>query len=354
MRGLIRRSHRSGFTLIELLVVIAIIAILIGLLLPAVQKVREAAARSSCANNLKQMGLGCHNYHDARGTLPPAQIRNEWLTWAVIIMPYIEQDSVYRLFDIQQRYASQPNPSPTGGPYLANDPRPHNIKTYFCPGRRGVDVGFSKNDTLTGTGYDDATPHDGGLSDYASCAGSDNNNGALRNSDINAIVAVLADGSPYSGTNFANTAPGGTKVLSFKGFTTLQTIDDGTSNTLMIGEKHIRPASRDGKNEDRSVYNSSNANNYSRNTGVNVTSAGVQQTFRLVPSELDDNNSIPMSNACFGGPHSGVCMFVFADGSVKALSNTLAPGTINGSTPVPGVLHLLGVRNDGQPIPKYD
>src|SRR5213083_343847 len=143
------RSARHGFTLIELLVVIAIIAILIGLLLPAVQKVREAANRASCSNNLKQIGLACHNYHDARGTLPPAQIRNEWLTWAVLIMPYIEQDSTYRMFDI-----SQPNPSPSGGPYLANDPTPHNIKTYFCPGRRGVDAGFSKNDTLTGTGFD--------------------------------------------------------------------------------------------------------------------------------------------------------------------------------------------------------
>jgi prepilin-type N-terminal cleavage/methylation domain-containing protein/prepilin-type processing-associated H-X9-DG protein len=353
MRNPTRHHRQLGFTLIELLVVIAIIAILIGLLLPAVQKVREAANRASCSNNLKQIGLACHNYHDANGFLPPAQIRNEWLTWAVLIMPYIEQDATYKLFDITQRYHSQPNPSPSGGPHLGNDPTPHNLKTYFCPGRRGTDVGFSKSDTLTGTGFDVATPRDGGLSDYASCAGSDNNNGALRNSNPSAIRAALADGTPFSASSFADTAPGGTRVLSFKGFTNLSTIDDGTSNTLMIGEKHVRPNSREGKNEDRSVYSSANANNYSRNVGVNVTSAGVEQIFRIVPSELDQNTTA-LNNASFGGPHSSVCMFVFVDGSVKGLRKDLPPGTIVGGKLNPDVLHYLGVRNDGHAIANTD
>jgi prepilin-type N-terminal cleavage/methylation domain-containing protein len=352
MRTRTRTVRHFGFTLIELLVVIAIIAVLIGLLLPAVQKVREAAARASCSNNLKQIGLAMHNYHDANGFLPPDQIRTEWLSWAVLILPFIEQGDVYRMFDISQRYHSQPNPSPTGGPYLGNDPCPHNIKTYFCPGRRGTDVGYSKNDTLTGTGFDVTTPRDGGLSDYASCAGSSGSNGALRNSDPAAIRATLADGTPFSASSFANTAPGGTRVLSFKGFTTLATIEDGTSNTLLVGEKHIRPNSRDGKNEDRSVYATNNANNFNRNVGVNITSAGVNQIFRIVPDESDQNTT-PLNNASFGGPHT-VCMFVFVDGSVKGLNKNLSPGTINGTTLVPGVLHLLAVRNDGQPIPPYE
>jgi prepilin-type N-terminal cleavage/methylation domain-containing protein/prepilin-type processing-associated H-X9-DG protein len=92
-------SRRFGFTLIELLVVIAIIAILIALLLPAVQAAREAARRAQCTNNLKQIGLAMHNYHDQIGTLAPGMKGADWGTWAVFVLPFVEQSSLFNAWN---------------------------------------------------------------------------------------------------------------------------------------------------------------------------------------------------------------------------------------------------------------
>jgi prepilin-type N-terminal cleavage/methylation domain-containing protein len=136
------RLGTAGFTLVELLVVIAVIAILIGLLLPAVQKVRHAALRTKCANNEKQIGLALHNYHDVHGSFPPAQntsfYNQYYWSWLAKILPFIEQDNLYRQAEIW-RDSGPPGYLRWAPWYTANGMQPQNpvlayvVPTYICP-----------------------------------------------------------------------------------------------------------------------------------------------------------------------------------------------------------------------------
>src|SRR5262245_64386236 len=124
--------RRMGFTLVELLVVIAIIGVLVALLLPAVQSAREAARRTSCSNNAKQLGLGAHNFIDIKGFVPPSRLANDsadantnWVTWAVIMLPFIEQQNYFNQWDETKAYEVHPaNVTKVGFP------------AYFCPSLR--------------------------------------------------------------------------------------------------------------------------------------------------------------------------------------------------------------------------
>ena len=189
---------RRGFTLIELLVVIAIIAILIGLLLPAVQKVREAANRAKCQNNLKQLGLALHNFHDARNGFPPSQTNDDGVTpnlsWVPFILPYIEQGALAQQFQLDKNWSAAVNDSGVNQT---------TIPTLLCPTA-------PQAATRLGT----------------------NNRAVL---DYVAIARFIRPNPFFSGTlpPQDNTHIG---ILANAVYRKLVTVTDGTSNTLLLAE----------------------------------------------------------------------------------------------------------------------
>ena len=197
--------RRDGFTLIELLVVIAIIAILIALLLPAVQRVRDAAARTQCQNNLKQIGLACHNYDSTHRKLPPRGTTVQPHGWVTFVLPYLEQNALSR-----QIRRDLPWYDPANQPAVKTQ-----IKVLQCP------AAASQNRTFSG--ITDGVPWTAAMSDYA-C------NGGLH-SRVIATGLVPSTVSRW-GVFFVDTVGPSKKITDIR---------DGTSNTLLMAEMAGRP-----------------------------------------------------------------------------------------------------------------
>ena len=302
------RNRQRGFTLIELLVVIAIIAVLIGLLLPAVQKVREAAARTACQNNLKQMGLACHNFHDQNGFLPPSRLADHWATWAVMILPYIEQQDLYNQWNLAQEYYLQP-------PAVVQT----QTKIYYCPAHRLPNQLSTQGDTPDNGNPAGITNYSGACGDYAACCG-DFNYSSWED-------GVNANGAIVVGTYTIN----GTTLEKWTGIVPFAAITDGLSNTLLIGDKFIPPQhyGLGGTGGDGSIYNGDHEWGWARVAGPGYPLA----------NGPDDTTASP--DYCFGSNHAGVCQFVMCDGSVRPLLNSTNTTTLS----------LLSVRNDDKPTP---
>ena len=219
-----RPHRRSGFTLIELLVVIAIIAILIGLLLPAVQKVRAAAARMKCQNNMKQIGIALHNYHDAVGNLPPygfdfpsqpnPPYGIQGHSAFSVILPYIEQQNLANIMRADRTGADPVNLPP---PYGATPAGGTKVSIYLCPSAPDRIVDYAPY--FVQQGFPNLGPMNLGATDYAVVRGF-----------TQSFQQRCAPSVPWPGT--ADSGAMGQR----SGKTKLTDITDGTTNTILVTE----------------------------------------------------------------------------------------------------------------------
>jgi prepilin-type processing-associated H-X9-DG protein len=259
--------------LIELLVVIAIIAILIGLLLPAVQKVREAAARMQCSNNLKQLGLAIHNYHDSTASFPfEANAGGSAATpnvgWPVLILPYIEQNNIYAQLGV----------TPAG--IVTNPGAAAPIKTFICPSRRS---------TSNGAKIDYAGAYNGGISE----------------ADV---------------TNFVPGSNGYKGIINTKGTTlTIVTGAAGTSTTLLLAHKIMRPNNYQGGSGTDPGWVFTHTFDHMRWCDRFAGGTNATRGYFKDDNGVDENHH--------GGPHIGGSPVVYADGSVRMYNYGFTDGS---------------------------
>jgi prepilin-type N-terminal cleavage/methylation domain-containing protein/prepilin-type processing-associated H-X9-DG protein len=329
-----KKSRLSrGFTLIELLVVIAIIAVLIALLLPAVQQAREAARRTQCKNNLKQIGLALHNYHDTHLIFPLASYLNTWSTdsraidsqwgWSVMILPYIDQAPMY----------NQLNVGPNSFEQAANDPVRLKMLTtgfpaFICPTDPEAPVNRNrpfqqKSSGGLCTGMVLPTTVQFGKSNYMGCNGNHDSDGIF--------------------------GSGGGRVA-------IRDIIDGTSNTIMVGERSSVKWSK------QSVATGPWAGVWA---GQELTCDGITNVWCLAGKTEFQMNSGKHSDVvgsttavdqpliAFGSQHTGGAQFLMADGAVRFISENIQWNDLPNSYSDVGTYHSLGSIADGRTIGEF-
>ena len=289
---------RKGFTLIELLVVIAIIAILIGLLLPAVQKVREAAARMKCQNNLKQLGLGVHSYHDTYSRFVPAGSTVTWLSWHVGILPYIEQTALFNKV------------SQTAGNYITigkyDIPVNNRVATFLCPSQTEAEKMI-----LAPT-----PPHNVNLPEVI------NNQppytthyyGVGGPAGVNPITAgnyIYEINDPTHGRM------GKQGMFQRTDTVKLENITDGTSNTLMVGEMSWSPGP---------ITPSNIAGTRFRGWARGCDDPTITQVcggIKTISNAINAYSNTLFNEMPFGSQHTGGTNFAMGDASVRFLNASI-------------------------------